>query len=310
MALAAPDLDDRRFDDIVAEARTLDPALRAGVDRPQRQRSGHRADQAVCLDDRADALPAQPGAGAQLHQVPAAARDRAAVRPRPAAPTSPSRRRATTWRKFRVSRARRSRRPARRPGADRLRDRCGRSRCSARRLPPCRCSTASATPMETTKAQAGGQWFYPFGAERQRGQRVDARLRLEGAADIRHDRAHRAARHRRTSRPRPSAVPIRKRRPRRFRRQQCCFGNTGTLSAGSRSQLDPRRDARVHRRRPRLHQRTRFARSTAKVGDVTTPLFWIRCRLGGARPTSARRGSTPSSSTPCRRSRPRPIATK
>ena len=56
-------LDDRRFQDLVSEARLKISALVPGVDRAQRLRPRHHADRAVRVDDGDDDLPAQPRAG-------------------------------------------------------------------------------------------------------------------------------------------------------------------------------------------------------------------------------------------------------
>ena len=56
-------LDDRRFQDLVSEARTAHHARLPGVDRAQRLRPRHHADRAVRVDDGDDDLPAQPRAG-------------------------------------------------------------------------------------------------------------------------------------------------------------------------------------------------------------------------------------------------------
>ena len=62
-AAAEIELDDRRFQDLVSEARLRIIARVPGVDRAQRLRPRHHADRAVRVDDRDDDLPAQPRAG-------------------------------------------------------------------------------------------------------------------------------------------------------------------------------------------------------------------------------------------------------
>ena len=52
MALPVPNLDDRRFQDLVDEAKRLVQQKLPGVDRPQRVRPGRDADRAVRVDDR------------------------------------------------------------------------------------------------------------------------------------------------------------------------------------------------------------------------------------------------------------------
>ena len=67
MSLPVPNLDDRTFQDLVDEAKRLIPHVLPGVDEPQPHRPRRRADRAVRLDDRAVAVPAQPGARQVLH---------------------------------------------------------------------------------------------------------------------------------------------------------------------------------------------------------------------------------------------------
>ena len=74
MRLPAIELDDRRFQDLVSEARLRDQPLLPGVDRAQRLRSRHHADRAVRVDDGDDDLPAQPGAGQAARGAHGAAR--------------------------------------------------------------------------------------------------------------------------------------------------------------------------------------------------------------------------------------------
>ena len=79
MPLAAqlPVIDNRTFDDIVAEAQTRIPRYTPEWTDFNAGRRRLRAGRAVRLDDRAADLPARPGADAQLHQVPPADRHRA-----------------------------------------------------------------------------------------------------------------------------------------------------------------------------------------------------------------------------------------
>ena len=79
-----PRIDDRRYDDIIAEVRTriarYTPEWAPRLDRRQRQRSRHHAGSGVCLAGRHAAVPHGPGPGAELSEVPAVARHRAETR--------------------------------------------------------------------------------------------------------------------------------------------------------------------------------------------------------------------------------------
>ena len=90
MALPVPNLDDRRFQDLVDDAKRLVQQTLPGVDRPQRVRPGRDADRDVRLDDRPAALPAQPRPGPELRQVPRADRRQPLPADRGAARTSRS----------------------------------------------------------------------------------------------------------------------------------------------------------------------------------------------------------------------------
>ena len=84
MALPAPNLDDRRFQDLVDDAKRMVQRRLSRVDGPQRVRSGRDADRDVRLHDRPAALPAQPGARPAAREVPGPDRPAACCRPRPA----------------------------------------------------------------------------------------------------------------------------------------------------------------------------------------------------------------------------------
>ena len=104
------------------------PALRAGVDRPQPERPRDHPAGAVRLARRGRRLPAQPGAGQELHRVPQPARDH----PRPAH----ARAHLPHLRQRRRPGRRRRREPgvdggARGPAPHRVRDRRGRARAAA-----------------------------------------------------------------------------------------------------------------------------------------------------------------------------------
>ena len=60
MALPAPILDNRSFEQLREELVRRHPGVRAGVDRPQRVRSGHRAARALRVPRRVPAVPVQP----------------------------------------------------------------------------------------------------------------------------------------------------------------------------------------------------------------------------------------------------------
>ena len=83
---APPNLDDRRFQDLVDDAKRLRPAALPRVDRPQRLRPGRHAHRDVRLHDRPAPLPAQPRARPQLREVPRAASGSACSRRRPPGP--------------------------------------------------------------------------------------------------------------------------------------------------------------------------------------------------------------------------------
>ena len=75
MRLPEIDLDDRRFQDLVNEARLRIGQALPGVDRAQRLRPGHHADRAVRVDDRDARLPPQPHPGQAPRRAARAARD-------------------------------------------------------------------------------------------------------------------------------------------------------------------------------------------------------------------------------------------
>ena len=68
---AIPRIDDRNYDSLITEVRTriarYTPEWTAGLDRRQRQRSGHHPSAGLCLDDGDARLPDEPGAGTELH---------------------------------------------------------------------------------------------------------------------------------------------------------------------------------------------------------------------------------------------------
>ena len=74
-----PNLDDRDFQDSGRRRQAAGPAALPDLDRPQRLRPGRHADRGVRPDGRPADLPAEPGAGPALRQVPRA--DRAASSP-------------------------------------------------------------------------------------------------------------------------------------------------------------------------------------------------------------------------------------
>ena len=105
MRLPEIELDDRRFQDLVYEARMRISRALPGVDRAQRLRPRHHADRAVRVDDGDDDLPAQPRAGQAARHAARAARDPA---------RRPDRRARTTVRFRLVARRRSSRSRSRR----------------------------------------------------------------------------------------------------------------------------------------------------------------------------------------------------
>ena len=68
---AVPRIDDRNYDSLIAEVRTriarYTPEWTPGLDRRQRQRSGHHPGAGVCVAGGDARLPHEPGARAQLH---------------------------------------------------------------------------------------------------------------------------------------------------------------------------------------------------------------------------------------------------
>ena len=70
MALPSPNLDDRRFQQFVDDAKRLRPAALPGVDRPQRLRPRRDPDRGRGLHGRPAGLPAEPGPGQELPGVP------------------------------------------------------------------------------------------------------------------------------------------------------------------------------------------------------------------------------------------------
>ena len=82
MALISPILDDRSFAAAQGRAGPADPGVHAGVDRPQRDRSRHRAAGTVRVPRRVGALPVQPDPRDDEDRISPSAR-------RPGAPRTP-----------------------------------------------------------------------------------------------------------------------------------------------------------------------------------------------------------------------------
>ena len=254
MKLPEIQLDDRRFQDLVSEARLRINRVVPGVDRAQRLRSRHHADRAVRLDDGDDDLPAQPRAGQAPREAARAARHPARR------PERRGRRRALP-----------ARRAADRAGHDHRR----RDRGRARRAPPTRSrsSSRSTTTSRSRRArpaayvlQRGGQIKdvgvadgearpqgadqMPFGNPPRRRRRALPRLRRAARAAAGPGRRRRLAGPRRGRQPRGPAAALGGlpgRRPAGRRRSSSRTSPAASTTAPARSSSSSRRGRRCSR---------------------------------------------------------------
>ena len=247
MRLPEIELDDRRFQDLVTEARTAHRPRLPGVDRAQRLRPRHHADRAVRVDDRDDDLPAQPRAGQAARRAARPARDPARRPDRRAAPSLRFRLAAPPTEPVVIPGGDdRGRHAAHAPTRSRSSSRSTRTSRSRRRARRRTWSSAaarsrtSASPTATARPQGADQ----LAVRRAAAGRRRALPRLRGAARAAADR-------RSTSTPRRRAAPASTPRTRR------CAGR----SPQGDGELGGRRGARGPHRRLQLRLRHGRARS-------------------------------------------------